>query len=342
MPRERETESVRWRDSLALVQQVGRTGPDTRLISVCDREGDIWEMFALQARDPQVAGLLVRSGGATRGSVIVDCAVQDLKDYLAAQPSLGVRSVTIAARGGVTASCGRKAIKARPARTAQITVQAAQVALKAPGKSRQTLPLTAVLATETKTNRRERISWPLISSDGEATFEAAETIIDHYASRWTIEEYFKTLKQHTRIEDRRLDEAEDLCRCLAFDAIVTCRVFDVQKSRQSRPALDFFHIDEFTALYIGMKGYGFRDIRVPPFGDLTIRETAIDVARYAGFIPAKRQPLPGTEKNETRNDILAPSNRLLQSHEKDVPHIGVNSGIVTAPERRRAGAISGP
>ena len=55
VPRERETESVRWRDSLALVQQVGRTSPKTRLISVCDREGDIWEMFELQAQDPQAA-----------------------------------------------------------------------------------------------------------------------------------------------------------------------------------------------------------------------------------------------------------------------------------------------
>ena len=222
-----------------------------------------------------------------------------MKDHLAAQPILGVRTVTIAARGGVTASHGRKAIKARPARTAHVTVQAAQVALKAPGKSRHTLPLTAVLAAETKTKRRERISWLLISSDGEATFEAAETIIDRYARRWTIEEYFKTLKQYTRIEDRRLDEADDLCRCLAFDAIITWRVFDIQRTAKADPnqaALDFFHIDELTALYIGMEDYGFKDIRGPPFDDLTIREAAIDVARYAGFAPSKRQPLPGTEK----------------------------------------------
>ena len=50
-----------------------------------------------------------------------------------------------------------------------------------------------------------------------------------------------------------------------------------------------------------MRDYGFTDIRAPPFGEtafdgLTIREAAIDIARFVGFIPSKRQPLPGTEK----------------------------------------------
>ncbi|MCY4007535.1 MAG: hypothetical protein OXE84_12045 [Rhodobacteraceae bacterium] len=64
-----------------------------------------------------------------------------------------------------------------------------------------------------------------------------------------------------------------------------------------RPALDFFNEDELTAMSIDMKHpYKFTDTRAPPFDDLTIRQATIDVGRTVGFIPTRRQPLPGTEK----------------------------------------------
>ncbi len=76
-------------------------------------------------------------------------------------------------------------------------------------------------------------------------------------------------------------------------------MFDIQraaKAEPDRPALDFLDADELTALWIGMEDYGFRDARAPPFDGFTIREAAIDIGRYVGFIPSKRQPLPGTQK----------------------------------------------
>ncbi len=78
---------------------------------------------------------------------------------------------------------------------------------------------------------------------------------DQQATRWAIEEDFKTLKPQTRIENRRLDEADDLRRCLAFDAIMAWRVFDIQRAARAepdRPARDVFDEDELTALSIDM------------------------------------------------------------------------------------------
>ncbi len=178
----------------------------------------------------------------------------------------------------------------------------ARVALKAPDGSTETLSLTAVLATETSKppTRQQAINWLLLTSEGDAKPDDAGTLIDQYAARWAIEEYFKTLKQQTRIEDRRPDEADDRRRCLAFDAIMAWRVFDIQraaKAEPDRPALDVFDEDELTALSIDMQHqYKFTDTRAPPFDDLTIRQATIDVGRYVRFIPSRRQPLPGTEK----------------------------------------------
>jgi len=43
-----------------------------------------------------------------------------------------------------------------------------------------------------------------------------------------------------------------------------------------------------------MADFGFRDARAPPFDGYTVREAAIGIGRHLGFIPSKRQPLPGT------------------------------------------------
>ena len=43
----------------------------------------------------------------------------------------------------------------------------------------------------------------------------------------------KVLKSGTRIKDRRLDAADDLCECLA---IATCCVFDLERTARDKPA----------------------------------------------------------------------------------------------------------
>ncbi len=158
-----------------------------------------------------------------------------------------------------------------------MAIRCAAVTLKAPGSGTGTLRLTAVLATgiSKPPTRKQAISWLLLTSEGDADPDDAGTIVDHYAARWAIEEYFKTLRQHTRIEDRRLDAADDLRRCLAFDAIMAWRVFDIQ-----RAALDFPGEDELTAMDIDMRHQsGFDDARAPPFDDLTILQAAIEVGK---------------------------------------------------------------
>ena len=56
-----EPESARWLRSLEQAAAVGHACSNTRVISVADREGDIWGLYARQAEDPAAAGLLVRA-----------------------------------------------------------------------------------------------------------------------------------------------------------------------------------------------------------------------------------------------------------------------------------------
>ena len=113
------------------------------------------------------------------------------------------RTVRIAARGGQ---------HARKKRAARIELRIARVG--APGGSGETLEATAVSATEpSPPENGQALSWMLLCSEGEATAENA--LRAWYERRWG--EFFRVLKTGTRV--RSFDEADDLKRCLAFDAI---------------------------------------------------------------------------------------------------------------------------
>ena len=94
--------------------------------------------------------------------------------------------------------------------------------------------LVRVLETELPAGQ-EPLEWLLVSSDGGPTAEWAERIVGWYEARWGIEEYFRLLKTGTRIEDRRLQEAEALVKCLAFDATTAWRVFSLDRYARDAP-----------------------------------------------------------------------------------------------------------
>ena len=97
--------------------------------------------------------------------------------------------------------------------------------------------------------------------------------------------------------DRSFDEAGDLKRCLAFDAITAWRVFDLDRMAREKPdapAFEALPADEIDALYILLLHQRIIPKRPPKPPD--IRTVVTDIARLAGFWPTKRQPLPGNEK----------------------------------------------
>ena len=114
-----------------------------------------------------------------------------------------------------------------------------QVELQPPKERPDDGPVTAwvvrVLETDPPAGQAP-LEWLLVSSEGGPTAEWAERIVGWYEARWGIEEYFRVLKSGTRIEDRRLQEADALVKCLAFDAITAWRVCAAWTAmRETRP-----------------------------------------------------------------------------------------------------------
>ena len=286
-----DKESVRWERGHERAQELARACPATQVVTVCDREADIWALLAATAS--QGAGLLLRVNRSRRRKVILETGEkEDLWKHVAALPRLAGKTVKIGA-------CGGK--RARSRREAKLELRAARVRLAPPRETESPEPveMLAVSATEPHPPAgKEPLNWLLLSSEGSADAETAQTVVTWYERRWTIEEYFRVLKTGTRVEDRKLDHADDLRKCLAFDAITACYVFDLERMARDKPDTQANQVvddDEIVILYVRLMAYGIIRARSPPEETPDIRTFVIDVARLAGFDPSKRQSLPGTQ-----------------------------------------------
>ncbi len=141
------------------------------------------------------------------------------------------------------------------------------------------------------------LSWLLLTTAGSADAERAREVVRFYALRWRIERFFHALKVGTRIKDRKLDRADDLRKCLAFDCITAFRVWDLAllaREKPADPAGKYVPADEIKVLQALAWKHGFCKSRDPP--EMTMERYVVLTAGQAGIHASKRQPLPGTQK----------------------------------------------
>jgi hypothetical protein len=206
-----EKESYRWIKGYQAVAMVQQRNPQVTLVSMGDREADIYELFAQAAQEPDGAKLLVRARH--------DRALQDeqaaLFAKLQAAPVAGYWHVQIPRQ------------KNRPAREAKLAIRFAAVTL-CPPKSKPNLPslsIWAVHAQEQEVAKGvEPIDWTVLTTMPVTTFDQAQEKIAWYSKRWGIEVFHRTLKSGCKIEDRRLGHADRIETCLAIDMVVAWRI----------------------------------------------------------------------------------------------------------------------
>jgi hypothetical protein len=297
---EREKESRRWFRGFDQGRALGRACPHTRVVVVGDRESDIYALLKWQAEHAAEAGLVVRANASRRRRVAVwDPHLRaTMLRTLESQPDFQTpvrtgRAVRIGAQGGK---------RARPERTAVTELRIGQVELQPPKERPDDGPVTAWVVRVLETNPpagQAPLEWLLVSSEGGPTAEWAERIVGWYEARWGIEEYFRVLKSGTRIEDRRLQEADALVKCLAFDAITAWRVCSLNRYARdaaATPAAEVLTDDERQVIGTVVRAERLLPPaeRDKPFAP-DIRSWVVLLARMAGWHPSKRSPLPGNQ-----------------------------------------------
>ncbi len=215
-----------------------------------------------------------------------------MRRTLASQPDFETpvktgRKVSIDSQGGK---------RARRQRTAVTELSIGRVELQPPKDRPADGPVAAwavrVLETEPPAGH-EPLAWLLVSSEGGPTAAWAERIVGWYEARWEIEEYFRVLKSGTRIEDRRLQDADALVKCLAFDAVTAWRVCSLDRyvrDAPDTPAAEVLTGDERQVIGAVVRAEGLlppaeRGKPFPP----DIRSWVVLLARMAGWCPSKRR-----------------------------------------------------
>ena len=285
-------ESERWLVGLDRAHELSKVCPNTRVITVCDREADLWPLLrqAVESQD----GLLVRSNGARKRKVILeDGSTEKLPVHMKNQPVIGYKKIKIEA-------CGGK--RKRKARKAKLALRACMVTLRAPVAEKDKTPtqMLAVSVDEVDTPYGQKpLHWLLLTTEGEANIEQARKVIRWYELRWHIETWFSVLKNGTSITTRQFDHADDLRKCLVFDAVTACHIHDLNymaRNNPDVPAKIVVGAIQVRCLYDYLYYRGVRRSRAPPNPNPTIRTFVIDLASVAGFESRKSQPLPGTRK----------------------------------------------
>jgi hypothetical protein len=278
-----QKESFKWVESLQACQSLAPKCPETLLVNVADREGDLYELFdkALSAPSPSKVHLLVRARHDRR---LAD-ADRSLWQEVGRQPAAATLSIWVGRRGD------------QPRRMARLHIRFCRVRLQAPIRKADQAPieLWAIEAEEggPVPKGSTRIVWRLLTTLPVTCVEQAIEKVQWYAQRWQIELLHKVLKSGCQIEQRQLESAQRLERVLSVDLVVAWRVLALCKAaRQTpqEPISNWLTQAQWQALCC----YAQRQT-TPPKTAPTVRQAVRWLAQMGGFLGRKSDGEPGTK-----------------------------------------------
>jgi hypothetical protein len=266
-------ESTRWVEGYEIVADLAETVPETRLVYVADREGDLRALIAAAARRGTPADWLIRSKHDRKTTT-----GEKLWARLAQSDPLGEVEFTLPAAPD------------RPARSVRQTLYRTVVTLPA-HHGHPAVTVTAILAREEQPPAGEKvIEWRLLTNRTADTLEAVVELIDWYRKRWLIEIFFRIWKSGCRVEALQLGTLERLERALVIYLIIAWRILHLVTWGRDCPNLPcnvVFDPEEWQAAWI--VAHRTQPPETPPPLGQMVRL----IARFGGFLGRKHDGHPG-------------------------------------------------
>jgi hypothetical protein len=272
-----EKESYRWIE--AFEQVIALTPEEVQVVTVCDREADIYEMFV--AAKEEEAGLLVRANTDRR----LDEEAKYLWAKVESQSEAGTFTVDIVGNDK------------RKARQATVSVRFCTVKLRPTWRpQKKKLPpvtLTAVLVREDDppADIKEPIEWMLLTNTTVKNFRQATQVIAWYCCRWQIEVFLKVIKSGCRVEDCRLQTAGRLQNYIALMSVVAWRLQWLTYINRTNPQASCTAVlttIEWQALYMRI-----HKTSVLPNSPPSTYQAIRWIAQLGGFLGRKSDGEPG-------------------------------------------------
>ena len=279
-----EKQSCRWLRGAEAAASLREAGA-ARVTVIADREGDIYEEFALR---PTGVDLLIRAAQdrcLADGTMLFACT-QGLAP-------LGRTTVDLPAAPG------------RRKRTATLELRARQVALRRPGRpaaEKANLP-TAVWLTLVEAHEIDAPAgiapahWFLLTTHGVHSLMDACTIVGFYRQRWTIEQLFRTCKtkgfdiEAVRMEDDK--PFENLAAAILIAAIQVMQLVRDRDGEAKRPLSDAFDPQDQPLLSaLSQQLQGKTERQKNPHPEASLAHAAWVIARLGGWTGYYGKPGP--------------------------------------------------
>jgi len=279
-----EKESYRWLEGYQLACEVQQHCPETLVVNVADREGDIQECL-LEAMSRE---------GADRAEFIIraKCNRRITKGH--DQEYLWPEMQNTRPLGHLTVEVARQ--RERAPRQATLAVATRRVTFTGARRCGGRLPPVAVTVIYAKERRppqgEEAVEWLLLTSLPVEDFPSACTIVHWYRGRWEIEVFFRVLKQGCQIEQLRLQTKPRLVNAIAIYLIVAWRIHTITMLSRAYPAVScevLFEPQEWQTIYTML----YR--RRPPQESPPLREIVRCLASLGGFLARTGDGEPGVQ-----------------------------------------------
>ncbi|MDR2155392.1 MAG: IS4 family transposase [Burkholderiaceae bacterium] len=277
-----DKESFKWQQASERIEQRLDAQTLGRVISVCDRECDIYEYLRYKLERGQ--RFVVRA----QADRVLSDQQQTLFAKLQSPDSVLYESqVEIAQRGG------------RLARKASLRVCACGVSLSAPANRGAGSPALRVnvvrVYEEAAEQEKARLNWVLLTSEAVDSAERVKKIVRYYELRWRIEEYHKAWKSGVGVERLRQQSEGNLERMVVITAFVAVRVLQLrervgQESESALPCDGVLEADEWRMLWL----LDHKEKKAPlPASPPSLAWACLAIARLGGFLDTKHTGRPG-------------------------------------------------
>ena len=231
-----EKESLRWLTGYRLACELARDCPATQIVSVADREADLYDIFMeaeKQAKEhPRSADFIIRAK--------IKRSLPERDPEAGPNAYKKVRDEVSNSELRATQTIDLPRTPKRAARQAKLEVRAIRVTVKPPHErsSLPTVTYNVVLVEEVNgPDDGTDVSWLLITSLPIDTLEDIQLVIDYYVARWTIEVFFRVFKTGCQVEKTQLETLPRLKNCLAFYKIIAWRIMYLTQMNRECPTL---------------------------------------------------------------------------------------------------------
>lgn len=289
-----EKETYCWIKGYDTANKIAHAAPDTKIISVTDREGDIYELLEKHPSEDNLAFWLVR---AKHNRKIVKNNDDKIESYLWEKVKSSEVVSHIEFELG-EADCYRNSSLRyryhRSNRKVKQEVRTCSINLKPPKnhvKKFSSITINAVHCVEIDVPEGEKpVEWLLLTSYPVTNVESALNIIKWYLCRWQIEIFFKILKSGCKVEKLQFETYQATLNCIAIYSIIAWRILYITILGRECPEVNcevVFKKTEWQAAHIiGTK-------KPPPNEPPTLSSMIELVARFGGYLGRNSDKPPG-------------------------------------------------